>query len=85
MPAITQILLALGSVLGGLALSAGMVWFFDLSIMDAEELAQFPDGWTILDVLTHACAVMMCVGGTRAIYVAVGRSLSGKKDTPPMA
>jgi len=85
MSAITQILLAVGSVLGGLAMSAGMIWFFDLTILGAEELAQFPDGWTVLDILTHACAVMMFAGGTRAIYVAVGRSLSGKKDTPPMA
>lgn|GEM_PF-1949824 len=85
MSPITQILLAVGSVLGGLLMATAMIWFFDLQLLGLDALATFPTGWTVLDVLIHACAIMMFAGGTRAIYVAVSRSLVGKRDLPPRA
>ncbi|MHC8509451.1 MAG: hypothetical protein ACYYKD_08665 [Rhodospirillales bacterium] len=77
--------LGLSAVCGGAAIAWAMVWIFGLETADAEKLAAFPAGWTVLEILTHACAVMMFVGGTRAIYVGVSRTVTGNTDTPPRA
>lgn len=83
MAALRILALGLGSVAGGAALTALVIWFFQIPMADAEMLAHFPTDWTVFDVLTNGFAVMAFVGATRAIYVTVGRYMSGKGDPPP--
>lgn len=78
-----RVLLGAGALCGGAALAWAMVWFFGLEIAPAEKLAAFPAGWTVFEVLVHACAVMMFIGGVRAIYVGVARTITGQADPPP--
>lgn len=83
MNAIRLLLVGVGSVVGGLLITSAMVWLFDFQLADRDMIAQFPETWTVFDVLVNGCAVMMFVGATRAIYVAMTRQLSGKPDLPP--
>lgn len=52
---------------GGLAVCWFILWVFDLQI-DPQAFRRFPDGWRIMDLVTHAFAVLLLFGAVRAIY-----------------
>lgn len=52
----------------GLAITAGVLWLFNLQPSSIDHWQSFPSGWRIYDLITNGVAVLMFFGTTRAAY-----------------
>lgn len=52
----------------GFALTAGIIWLFDINLASAQHWARFPQGWRLYDLVTNAAALLILFGAVRAAY-----------------
>jgi len=68
----------------GSGVSAGLIWLFGIEISAFERFSNFPDEWTLLELVWNATAALLVVGCIRAAYVALHAHYYGDpSDRPP--
>jgi len=67
------ILSGVAAIFIAILLTSGMLWFFQIPISELEAWKNFPNGWTLLDLIRNAFAVLFfCGSGVTAYKVLRG-------------
>lgn len=56
------------SMVIGLAITMGFIWFFAIEVAPLERWLAFPEDWRIWDLIMNALAALILFGATRAAY-----------------
>ncbi len=80
-----SMMLGLISVVLGALLASGFLWVFGIEVSDIERFQTFPDGWSIHELIYNAFAIMLLIGGTRAVYKGLQEYYNpSDNDGPPV-
>ena len=61
------VMLAL-SLLGGVPFALVFLWIFGIEVSTLERLKEFPDGWSIRELIANATTLVMICGATFAVH-----------------
>lgn len=65
---IKKVLALLASIIIGIGITSGIVWFFAIEVSPLERWLAFPTGWRIMDLIMNAVAALMLFGSIRGTY-----------------
>ncbi len=72
------------SLLLGAGIAAAIVWLFGIEISSLDRLTNFPDGWSVIELIWNATAGLLLVGSVRGVYIALRAHYYGDvTDDPP--
>lgn len=65
---IKKLAACMASIVIGVAITKGFIWFFAIEVAPLERWLAFPTDWRIWDLIMNALAALILFGATRAAY-----------------